>query len=171
MSEGQAATPPERDHINRPTVWLAQRDRRRSCREQLIFRVRDAPTSPKFYEGVTYNELMRYGPEGLEHGAVALSPSPTLISVRLPCRYRPSSDGHEELNIALGCACPEKSELYDLAMTVMHNYMEMLTRLEHAQRLSQSIADVLPHLRLFSLYTYHDGKEWYPEIGFVNMRS
>ncbi|TRM67476.1 hypothetical protein BD626DRAFT_478921 [Schizophyllum amplum] len=89
----------------------------------------------------------------------------------LQCRYRPSSDGHEELNIALGCACPEKSELYDLAMTVMHNYMEMLTRLEHAQRLSQSIADVLPHLRLFSLYTYHDGKEWYPEIGFVNMRS
>ncbi|KAL1727581.1 hypothetical protein EV714DRAFT_253776 [Schizophyllum commune] len=171
LGREQGSTVPEQAHVNRPTVWLAQRDRRRSCREQIIFRVRDAAMTPKVYEGVTYSELMRYGPAGVDQGDTTLSPAPCFITVRLPCRLRPSSDGPEEVGITLGCECVEKSELYDLAVTVLHCYTQMLTRLEEARRLSQPLVSVLPHLRLFSLYTYHDGKEWYPEIGYVNVRN
>ena len=82
----QGSTAPEQAHVNRPTVWLAQRDRRRSCREQIIFRVRDAAMTPKVYEGVTYSELMRYGPAGVDQGDTTLSPAPCFITVRLPVR-------------------------------------------------------------------------------------
>ena len=50
-----------------------------------------------------------------------------LMNFNLQCRLRPSSDGPEEVGITLGCECVEKSELYDLAVTVLHCYTQMLT--------------------------------------------